>query len=124
MQALIRGVAVKDILDQAHVTLQPTQMIKLQNISTYDQLSYSLIFVLISTSSHQVNLHKGLFYFDSRFRPVPLKQTFIGVRGTNKFKTRENIDLACYEKVLESVKSGNQVRVIAANIFSRSLTPL
>lgn len=59
----------------------------------------------------QVNLHKGLFYFDSRFRPVPLKQTFIGVRGTNKFKTRENIDLACYEKVLESIKKGDQVLV-------------
>ncbi|XP_063676843.1 activating signal cointegrator 1 complex subunit 3-like isoform X2 [Bolinopsis microptera] len=59
----------------------------------------------------KVNLHKGLFYFDSRFRPVPLKQTFIGVRGTNKFKTRENIDQACYEKVLESVKQGNQVLV-------------
>ena len=59
----------------------------------------------------QVNLYKGLFYFDSRFRPVPLKQTFVGVRGTNKFKTRENMEQACYEKVLDSVKKGNQVLV-------------
>ena len=88
----------------------------------------------------QVNLYKGLFYFDSRFRPVPLKQTFVGklfliqnscnnyhcgdehvlvhfilhtcflgVRGSNKFKTREHMDVACYEKVLESVKNGDQV---------------
>jgi len=25
-----------------------------------------------------VNLRKGLFFFDGRFRPVPLAQTFIG----------------------------------------------
>ena len=25
-----------------------------------------------------VSLHKGLFFFDGRFRPVPLAQTFIG----------------------------------------------
>lgn len=30
-----------------------------------------------------VSLHKGLFFFDGRFRPVPLAQTFIGnIYGT------------------------------------------
>lgn len=26
-----------------------------------------------------VNPHRGLFFFDGRFRPVPLQQTFIGM---------------------------------------------
>lgn len=29
-----------------------------------------------------VNLHVGLFYFDDAFRPVPLRQTIIGVKST------------------------------------------
>lgn len=31
-----------------------------------------------------VNPYIGLFFFDGRFRPVPLGQTFLGVKGTNK----------------------------------------
>jgi len=28
----------------------------------------------------RVNPYKGLYYFDSRFRPVPLSQSFIGIK--------------------------------------------
>lgn len=31
-----------------------------------------------------VNPYIGLFFFDSRFRPVPLGQTFVGIKTTNK----------------------------------------
>ena len=31
----------------------------------------------------RVNPYHGLFFFDGRFRPVPLSQTFIGIKTTN-----------------------------------------
>ena len=35
----------------------------------------------------RVNPYKGLFHFDSRFRPVPLEQTFVGVKSENQVWT-------------------------------------
>lgn len=56
-----------------------------------------------------VNPHKGLFYFDGRFRPVPLQQTFIGIRATGFLQQQKDMDEICYEKVLDNVKQGHQV---------------
>jgi activating signal cointegrator complex subunit 3 len=36
----------------------------------------------------RVNQMFGLFFFDGRFRPVPLIQTFIETKLMNKFKVR------------------------------------
>ncbi|THD24664.1 Activating signal cointegrator 1 complex subunit [Fasciola hepatica] len=58
-----------------------------------------------------VNLHRGLFYFDDRFRPVPLHMSFVGVRGTSRKAQDQNMNEACYEKVLDQVKNGEQVMV-------------
>ncbi|GJE84444.1 Sec63 domain-containing protein [Phanerochaete sordida] len=59
-----------------------------------------------------VNRHTGLFYFDSSFRPVPLEQHFIGVRGKpNSPASRKNLDRATFEKVSELVHQGHQVMV-------------
>lgn len=57
----------------------------------------------------RVNLYKGLFYFDGRFRPVPLVQTFIGVRGSKTVKMVQEMDTVCYDKVYEMVQKGHQV---------------
>ena len=60
----------------------------------------------------RVNRWQGLFYFDSSFRPVPLEQHFIGVKGKNgSQQARANLDKACYEKVSELVQAGHQVMV-------------
>lgn len=40
----------------------------------------------VATFLH-VNPYIGLFFFDSRFRPVPLGQTFVGIKTTNKVTT-------------------------------------
>ncbi|CAF0793697.1 unnamed protein product [Didymodactylos carnosus] len=56
----------------------------------------------------RVNLHKGLFFFDGRFRPVPLAQSFIGIKGGNKMLIQKNTDDICYEKVLEQIKNSKQ----------------
>ncbi|KAA8650269.1 RNA helicase SLH1 [Aspergillus tanneri] len=47
----------------------------------------------------KVNKMAGLFYFDSSFRPVPLEQHFVGVKGKPGSKqSRENLDIVSYEK--------------------------
>lgn len=58
-----------------------------------------------------VNPYKGLFFFDGRFRPVPLGQRFIGVKSVNPMQQRRDMDEACYEKVLDMVGEGHQVMV-------------
>lgn len=60
----------------------------------------------------KVNRMAGLFYFDASFRPVPLEQHFIGVKGTPKSKTsRDNLDGTAFEKVKEMLERGHQVMV-------------
>uniref|UniRef100_H3CHL6 Activating signal cointegrator 1 complex subunit 3 n=1 Tax=Tetraodon nigroviridis TaxID=99883 RepID=H3CHL6_TETNG len=64
----------------------------------------------VATFLH-VNPYIGLFFFDGRFRPVPLGQTFVGVKTTNKVQQLHDMDEVCYNKVLEQVKAGHQVMV-------------
>ena len=60
----------------------------------------------------RVNREAGLFYFDASFRPVPLEQHFIGVKGKPGTKTsRDNIDQVAFEKVKEMLQLGHQVMV-------------
>jgi activating signal cointegrator complex subunit 3 len=56
-----------------------------------------------------VDPKKGLFFFDSRFRPVPLAQTFIGVKSTNKMIQLQQMEEACYDKVVKMLRQGHQV---------------
>eukprot|EP00795_Rhopilema_esculentum_P017649 gene17649-9293_t len=58
-----------------------------------------------------VNPLKGLFFFDERFRPVPLGQTFVGIKGSNYMQTMQRMDEVCYDKVLDNVEQGHQVMV-------------
>jgi antiviral helicase SLH1 len=60
----------------------------------------------------KVNRYAGLFYFDASFRPVPLEQHFIGVKGKPGSKqSRENIDEVAFEKVRDMLELGHQVMV-------------
>lgn len=45
----------------------------------------------------------GLFFFDSRFRPVPLTTTFIGVKS-EKHQQMNDMDEICFEKVIIIIK--------------------
>jgi activating signal cointegrator complex subunit 3 len=60
----------------------------------------------------RVNPYKGLLYFDSRFRPVPLSRTFIGVKEVNLMRQMQETDVVCYEKVAAMVSKDHQVMVI------------
>ena len=60
----------------------------------------------------KVNRMAGLFYFDQSFRPVPLEQHFIGVKGKAGYKaSRENLDNTAFEKVKDMLERGHQVMV-------------
>ncbi|KAG9002686.1 hypothetical protein FRB94_003721 [Tulasnella sp. JGI-2019a] len=60
----------------------------------------------------RVSRYAGLFYFDSSFRPVPLEQHFIGVKGKiNSPPQKKNLDRITHEKVTELVTEGHQVMV-------------
>ena len=60
----------------------------------------------------KVNRMAGLFYFDASFRPVPLEQHFIGVKGRPGTKSsRDNIDQTAFEKVKNMLECGHQIMV-------------
>ncbi|XP_070529039.1 activating signal cointegrator 1 complex subunit 3 isoform X2 [Cardiocondyla obscurior] len=59
----------------------------------------------------RVNPSKGLFYFDHRFRPVPLSQTFIGVKAVKPLQQMTDMDTVCYNSVIDMVRQGHQVMV-------------
>ncbi len=57
----------------------------------------------------RVNPYQGLFFFDGRFRPVPLSQSFIGIKARNRMKQLKDMEEVCYDKVLTNVQKGYQV---------------
>ncbi|OAQ86785.1 activating signal cointegrator 1 complex subunit 3 [Purpureocillium lilacinum] len=60
----------------------------------------------------KVNRYAGLFYFDASFRPVPLEQHFIGVKGKAGSKqSKENLDNVAFDKVKEMLERDHQVMV-------------
>ncbi|KAI0482462.1 Sec63 Brl domain-containing protein [Xylariaceae sp. FL0804] len=60
----------------------------------------------------KVNRNAGMFYFDASFRPVPLEQHFMGVRGKAGTKqSRDNIDTVAFDKVKEMLERDHQVMV-------------
>ncbi|XP_073959709.1 activating signal cointegrator 1 complex subunit obelus [Choristoneura fumiferana] len=64
----------------------------------------------------RVNPNIGLFFFDSRFRPVPLEQQFIGVKevgsgGGAHLRQIQIMNDICYDKTADMVKKGHQVMV-------------
>ncbi len=59
----------------------------------------------------RVNPYVGLFFFDGRFRPVPLAQTFIGVKEIRPMAQLNKMNEVCYDKVVEFLKKGKQVMV-------------
>jgi antiviral helicase SLH1 len=64
------------------------------------------------TTKASVSPYNGLFYFDSSFRPVPLEQHFLGVKGKpGSALSKANLDKTVFEKVSELVARGHQVMV-------------
>ncbi|XP_056637201.1 activating signal cointegrator 1 complex subunit 3-like isoform X1 [Diorhabda sublineata] len=66
----------------------------------------------------KVNPRSGLFFFDNRFRSVPLTTSFIGCKKKNN-NENEVMDMVCYEKVVSFVREGHQAMVF---VTSRNAT--
>lgn len=49
----------------------------------------------------RVDPKKGLFHFDSSYRPVGLSQQFVGITEKSSFKRMKLMNEICYEKVME-----------------------
>ena len=58
----------------------------------------------------RVNMQKGLFYFDSTFRPVPLEQQYIGITEKKAVKRFQIMNELVYEKVMDNAGK-NQVLI-------------
>lgn len=72
------------------VVLWSRQVESTQSMIRILGLSATLPNYLDVASFLHVNPYIGLFFFDSRFRPVPLGQTFVGVKSTNKVTKRRS----------------------------------
>ncbi len=59
----------------------------------------------------RVNESSGLHYFDGSYRPVPLEQTFVGVKPKGFQKQREVMTNYCYETIIQTLKKGKQCLV-------------
>ncbi|EAN79402.1 ATP-dependent RNA helicase, putative [Trypanosoma brucei brucei TREU927] len=66
----------------------------------------------------RVDLAEGLKVFGAEYRPVPLEQSFIGLRMGLKDKERR-MDQLAYEEVVRNVREGHQVMVF---VHSRKQT--
>ena len=58
----------------------------------------------------RVNLDRGLFYFGSEYRPVPLDQTYVGISSKKALKRAQVTNEVVFEKVMDEVGK-NQVLV-------------
>ena len=60
----------------------------------------------------RVNLETGLFFFDGRFRPVPLDTKYVGVKSVGgRFAQLATMDDRAFRISLEHVRNGKQVMV-------------
>ena len=57
----------------------------------------------------QVDIKKGLFYFDSSYRPIPLKQIFLGISEKKGIKKMLLLNELTYKKTLEKITENKQV---------------
>ena len=59
----------------------------------------------------RVNLATGLFFFDGKWRPVPLETRYIGVSVNGQSAQRGKMNEIAYLKAIESIQKGNQVMI-------------
>lgn len=87
------------------------QVVNSQNMIRIVGLSATLPNYVDVAHFLRVNLEVGLFYFDSRFRSVPLTQTFIGIKSIKQMQQNLDLDEVCFDKVVEFLRGGHQVMV-------------
>lgn len=56
-----------------------------------------------------VDIAKGLFYFDGSYRPCPLQQEFVGIKEKKAIKKLLAMNEACYDKLVDCLDKGHQL---------------
>lgn len=82
------------------------QVLSSQSIIRIVALSATLPGYLDVANFLKVNPMTGLFFFDNRYRSVPLTMTFIGMKQKND---NDGMDTICFNKILPIIKDGHQV---------------
>jgi replicative superfamily II helicase len=59
----------------------------------------------------RVNPYKGMFFFDDSFRPIPLTQQFIGVKGKKHGAVAADMNQICFDKMANFVRGSHQVMI-------------
>lgn len=100
------------------------QVVNSQNMIRIIGLSATLPNYIDVAHFLRVNPEAGLYFFDGRFRSVPLTQTFVGIKGTKQAQVAAETDEVCFTKVLEFLRNGHQVMVFvhARNQTSKTAT--
>lgn len=72
-----------------------------------------------------VNPYQGLFYFDGSFRPVPLEQHFVGVKGkAGSIVLRTKMNQVCYQKIVPVILEKRQAMVFVHSRKETATTAL
>ena len=58
----------------------------------------------------RVDIDKGVYFFDNSYRPVPLKQTYIGITEKKAQNRTQLMDEIVYDKVMQH--SNNKVGAV------------
>ncbi|KAJ3190089.1 DEIH-box ATPase [Gaertneriomyces sp. JEL0708] len=100
-----RGPVLESVISRTIRQIQQTQeMVRLLGLSAtlpnYQDVAHFM----------RVKPDTGLFYFDNTFRPVPLKQQYIGITEKKAIKRFQLMNEICYEKIMEEAGK-NQVLV-------------
>lgn len=86
------------------------QVVSSQSLIRIIGLSATLPSYLDVARFLRVNPEVGLFFFDNRYRPVPLKQSFLAIKSQPSDYT-ERLNSACFDKVIEFLEHDQQVLV-------------
>ncbi|KAJ8984827.1 hypothetical protein NQ317_013026 [Molorchus minor] len=92
------------------------QVVSSQSMIRIVALSATLPGYLDVATFLKVNPRTGLFFFDNRYRSVPLTTSFIGCKKKNEIDT---MDMVCYEKIVGFIREGHQAMVF---VTSRNAT--
>jgi len=118
-----RGAVIETIVARTVRQVESTQsLIRIVGLSATlpnyvdvaDFLRYYLPLRGVNGDSHvcRVSPQHGLFFFDSSFRPVPLEQHFLGIKGkSGSPAAKRALDKSTYHLISELVRDGHQAMV-------------
>ncbi|KAI8374185.1 Sec63 Brl domain-containing protein [Radiomyces spectabilis] len=102
-----RGPVLESIVSRTIRTMEQTQeLVRLVGLSA------TLPNYIDVATFLRVDPKSGLFFFDSTYRPCPLKQQFIGVTEKKAIKRFQTMNEVCYEKVMEQIENREENQVL------------